>query len=83
MTYVHGKYHTDHFEIAILKYKKSDWLCLLLRWVTAWPWCCRQFYKGGMTWPRKRRSSYLVQYFSMTKEVQINELVVYGCKGFN
>jgi hypothetical protein len=33
---------------------------------------------GGMPWPRKRRSSYLVQWFSMTKEVQINELVVYG-----
>ena len=37
---------------------------------------------GGNALALKRRSSYLVQWFSMTKEVQINGLVVYGCKRF-
>ena len=32
--------------------------------------------------PEKKRSSYLVQLFSMTQEVQINGLVVYGFKRF-
>ena len=40
-----------------------------------WKW-------GWMPWPWNRRSSYLVQWFSMTKEVQINRLVVYRCKRF-
>ena len=36
-----------------------------------------------MPWPLKRRGSYLVQWFFMTKKVQFNRLVVYGCKRFS
>ena len=41
--------------------------------------------RGNALTPNRRRSSYLVnvQWFSITKEVQINGLVVYGCKRFD